>query len=104
MATYINIVNVFLAGVLCAALVFITKRVCKMATALEDLTEVVGGIRDTATSAAAALDGLKAQLDAVIAAGNNDPALLALRDDLAATKANLADAIARDTGPSPTGR
>jgi len=71
----------------------------KLMSVLDDLTAQVAAVKGTVASAVTLLDGLAAKIDALIAAGNSDPALQALSDDLKASTQSLADAVARDPRP-----
>jgi predicted nucleic acid-binding Zn-ribbon protein len=71
----------------------------RIMSVLDDLTAQVAATKGTVQSAVTLLDGLAAKIDALIAAGNNDPALQALSDDLKASTQSLADAVARDPRP-----
>lgn len=69
--------------------------------AIDDLTAAVARDTDVDASAITLLNGLKAQLDAAIAAG--DPAALqALSDQLGTNASALADAVSANT-PAATG-
>ena len=71
----------------------------KLMSVLDDLTAQVAATKGTVASAVTLLDGLAAKIDALIAAGNSDPALQALSDDLKASTQSLADAVTRDPRP-----
>lgn len=69
-------------------------------SAITDLQAAVAAEKTVVDSAVSLLNGLKAQLDAAIAAG--DPAALAaLSADLGAQTAALAAAVAADTPAAP---
>lgn len=68
-----------------------------MSQALLDLQTAVAAEKTVVDSAVALLGGLKAQLDALIAAGNSDPALAALAADVGAQTASLSAAITANT-------
>jgi hypothetical protein len=79
----------------------IDKKVKKMSAQMENLVQQVAAIESVGDSAIALLTGLKAQLDAAIAA--NDPAALqALSDRLAAQTQELSEAVAENTVADPS--
>jgi hypothetical protein len=81
-------------------LVKLTEGVNKMAGELDALKVQVAKNTDVIESALTLIDGIKAALDAAIAA--NDPAALqALSDTLAAEDQKLADAVAKNTPAQP---
>lgn len=68
-----------------------------MATGLEELELAVTEQTTVTSSGIALMNGLKDKLDELIAAGNNDPKLLALRDAIAANTQATVAAIVRNT-------
>lgn len=74
----------------------IHKRLMIMSEQLQTLTERVAAIETVGDSAIELLNGLKADLDAAIASGDED-ALAALSERLGAQTAELAAAVAANT-------
>jgi len=70
-------------------------------SALSDLQAAVAQETTVSQSAITLLQGLKAQLDALIAAGNDDPALAALTAQLSTDTSALAAAVSANTPASP---
>lgn len=71
---------------------------------LDNLRAEVAQARSVGTSAITLLKGLHDQLQALIDAGNDDPALQALADDLKAGDQALSDAVVANTpvaAPAP---
>lgn len=72
-----------------------------MSQALADLQAEVAAAVTVEQSAVTLVNGLAAQLAAVIAAGNNDPALQALHDSLKTQTDALSAAITANTPAAP---
>jgi hypothetical protein len=83
------------------ALAPLLERQTQMATAIEDLVREVEETRSVTDSAIALIQGLKAQLDAAIAA-NDMSAVRAAVDALDAKQAELAAAITANTPAAPS--
>lgn len=83
-----------------AQLTALTAEITKMAGELEGLTAQVAANTDVEASAATLLGGLKAALDAAIAAGN-PAALTALSASLGTSAAALSAAVAANTPTAP---
>ena len=66
-------------------------------SAVDDLKAAVARNTSTTASAVAAITGIKAKLDEIIAAGNSDPALAELTASLTADDDALAKAITDNT-------
>lgn len=84
----------------------VTKLEKHMASVLDEVIEKVAEQTTVTASVVAAMDGVIAKLDEMIAGGNNDPKLIALRDAVSAnTQAMAAAAIkgtdAADEDPAP---
>jgi hypothetical protein len=75
-------------------------KVNEMANGFDALTAQVAANNSVVESALTLIQGLADQIKALIAAGNNDPALQALADSLSAEDAKLAAAVAANT-PTP---
>lgn len=73
----------------------------KMSAALDALTAAVAAEKTVVDSAIALLGGLESQLDALIAAGNPDPALASLAADLGTQTAALSAAVTANTPVAP---
>jgi RecA/RadA recombinase len=71
-----------------------------MSQALDDLTAEVSSTGGAIDSAVVLINGLADKVDALIAAGNNDPALAQLAADLRAKKDALAQAVADNPVPA----
>lgn len=70
-----------------------------MATGLDSLTQEVAAMGGAIDSAVTLIVGFEAKLNEIIAAGNNDPALVQFASDLAAQRQRLADAVAANPIP-----
>ena len=70
-------------------------------SALESITKAVSENTSVIGSAMTLLKNIKAELDAAIHAGNNDPAIQALSDKLGSDDATLQAAIVANTPPTP---
>lgn len=68
---------------------------------LDSLQAAVAAESTVIDSAVALLQGLKAQLDAAIAAGSNPAQLQAISDAIAADTSKLANAVAANTPATP---
>lgn len=77
----------------------LSKRMKKMTQALDTLTVEVSETKGVMQSAVVAITGLKGKIDELIAAGNNDPALQALSNELDTETNALATAIAANPVP-----
>lgn len=77
----------------------IWKKVKIMSPQLQAIADAIGPLKDAAHAASVLLDGIKAQLDALVAAGSPiDPAdVAALAADIGSAKDELAAAVVRDT-------
>jgi len=86
----------------------VIRELRQMAGELQTLKDAVARETDVQNGVVVLLDGLKAQLDALIAQGTIDPAdLKALSDQLGVNTDALAAAVVRDTpaaGPSTAAR
>jgi hypothetical protein len=71
----------------------------KILAALDELTAQVAVTKGVAQSAVVAINGLADKIDELIAAGNVDPALVALAADLRADTDALAAAVAENPVP-----
>jgi hypothetical protein len=69
-------------------------------TVLSDLQDAVTAEDTVIDSAVTLISGLAAQIAALIAAGNSDPALQALHDDIVTKTASLSAAVTANT-PAP---
>lgn len=87
-----------------ALILQLNGKVDTMSAALDKLTAEVAENTSVMESAAILLSGLKAKIDELIAAGNNDPELQALADSLDSETNKLAAAVAANTPvePEPT--
>lgn len=79
----------------------LTTKANTMSASLDALTAEVARNTSVDQSAIALLNGLKAKLDELIAAGNNDPALQSLADSLGTSSNDLAAAVAANTPAQP---
>lgn len=75
----------------------IHERLLIQMTAIEDLTANVANNTTVIGSAISLIQGLKGQIDEMIAAGNDDPALQDLSDQLGSSDADLAAAVEANT-------
>jgi len=73
-----------------------------MTQAVDNLTTSVGKLKDAVVASLALLDDLKTKLDAAIAAGNQDPAIQALADQIDSDTADIVAGVAKDTPPVVT--
>lgn len=78
----------------------LSREETRMSAALDDLTTQVAGTSGVIDSAVVLINGLADKVDALIAAGNNDPALAALSADLKAKSDALAEAVANNPVPA----
>mgnify|MGYP001607606906 CR=1 FL=1 len=90
---------VFVLCVLTGAVYALAKEVRRMSENLDVLTAQVAATNGVSESAVVAINGLADKIDALIAAGNSDPALAALAADLKAKSDALAAAIAENPVP-----
>lgn len=84
-------------GALLEAIGLILKKGDKIMAILDDLVAKVAKLKTVDDSVVALLDGLKAKLDAAIAAGNDPAQLQALSDALGAETDRLSTAVTTDT-------
>ena len=71
----------------------------RQVAAIDELTAQVAATTGAQASAVVAINGLADKIDELIAAGNSDPALIALRDELMASTNALAAAVVENPIP-----
>ena len=77
------------------------RKVDRTMTAMDDLKAAVARNTNETQSAIVAMRGIKKQLDDIIAAGNNDPALASLAASITSDDDALAKAVTENTPAAP---